>query len=79
MKAKTDTRLFDAYGKAFEFSFQKQKTQEFTKNNELLCFYIRAKNRVFSQTLLAIQLNSTFIGKSYRLVFAYSFLQVPFH
>ncbi|MDY4500404.1 MAG: hypothetical protein SPG14_04605, partial [Lactobacillus amylovorus] len=39
-------------GKAFEFSFQKQKTQEFTKNNELLCFYIRAKNRVFSQTLL---------------------------
>ena len=27
------------------------KTQEFTKNNELLCFYIRAKNRVFSQTL----------------------------
>ncbi len=51
MKAKTDTRLFDAYGKAFEFSFQKQKTQEFTKNNELLCFYIRAKNRVFSQIL----------------------------
>ena len=48
MKAKTDTRLFDAY---FEFSFQKQKTQEFTKNNELLCFYIRAKNRVFSQIL----------------------------
>ena len=38
-------------GKAFEFSFQKQKTQEFTKNNEFLCFYIRAKNRVFSQTL----------------------------
>ena len=33
MKAKTDTQLFDAYGKAFEFSFQKQKTQEFTKNN----------------------------------------------
>ena len=56
MKAKTDTQLFDAYayGKAFEFSFQKQKTQEFTKNNELLCFYIRAKNRVFSQTLLHI-------------------------
>ena len=51
MKAKTDTQLFDAYGKAFEFSFQKQKTQEFTKNNEFLCFYIRAKNRVFFQTL----------------------------
>ena len=55
MKAKTDTQLFDAYGKAFEFSFQKQKTQEFTKNNELLCFYIRAKNRVFSQTLFVIK------------------------
>ena len=52
MKAKTDTQLFDAYGKAFEFSFQKQKTQEFTKNNELLCFYIRAKNRVFSRYFL---------------------------
>ena len=51
MKTKKDTRLYDAYGKAFEFSFQKQKTQEFTKNNELLCFYIRAKNRVFSQIL----------------------------
>ena len=38
-------------GEAFEFSFQKQKTQEFTKNNEFLCFYIRAKNRVSSQTL----------------------------
>ena len=25
MKAKTDTQLFDAYGKAFEFSFQKQE------------------------------------------------------
>ena len=32
-------------GKTFEFSFQKQKTQEFTKNNEFLCFYIRVKNR----------------------------------
>ena len=42
-------------GKAFEFSFQKQKTQEFTKNNELLCFYIRAKNRVFSQTLFYLK------------------------
>ena len=52
MKAKTDTQLFDAYGKAFEFSFQKQKTQEFTKNNELLCFYIRAKNRVFPRYFL---------------------------
>ena len=41
-------------GEAFEFSFQKQKTQEFTKNNEFLCFYIRAKNRVSSQTPLLI-------------------------
>ena len=55
--------LFDAYhrhvsiylytlGCLTKSHFQKQKTQEFTKNNELLCFYIRAKNLVFSQTLL---------------------------
>jgi hypothetical protein len=45
--------------KPSNFHFKNKKTQEFTKNNEFLCFYIRAKNRVFSQTLILFIYNFT--------------------